>query len=95
MSARSPAATLKGLPPRRHTVTAKQDFNRRLWRTALLTVGLLAALMFGIIVLAGSDWIPGAIIVAASLIGLARQIPIIAKLCRGAAPSPPHGKPTG
>jgi hypothetical protein len=95
MPAPSPAATLKGLPPKRHTVTAKQNFNRRLWPTALLTVGLLAALIFGIIVLAGSDWIPGAIIVAASLIGLAKQIPIIAKLCRGAAPSPPHGKPTG
>jgi hypothetical protein len=76
-------------------VTAKEDFNRRVWRTALLLVGLLAALIFGIVVLADSDWIPGSIIVAASLIGLARQIPIIAKLCSGAAPSPPHGKPTG
>jgi hypothetical protein len=75
-------------------VTAKEDFNRVVWRTALLTVALLAALIFGIIVLAGSDWIPGAIIVAASLIGLARQIPIIKTLCSGAAPSPPHGKPT-
>ncbi len=76
-------------------MTAKEDFNRRVWRTALLTVGLLAALIFGIIVLAGSDWIPGAIIVVASLIGLAGQIPIIAKLCGGPGPSPPHGKPTG
>ena len=76
-------------------MTAKEDLNRRVWRTALLTVGLLAALIFGIIVLAGSDWIPGAIIVAASLIGLAGQIPIIAKLCGGPGPSPPHGKPTG
>ena len=76
-------------------MTAKEEFNRRVWQTALLTVGLLAALIFGIIVLAGADWIPGTIIVVASLIGLATQIPIIAKLCRGAAPSPPHGKPTG
>jgi hypothetical protein len=95
MFARSPTATLKGLPPRRRTVTAKEDFNRRVWRTALLTVGLLAALIFGAIVLAGGDWIPGAIIVVASLIGLATQVPIIARLCRGAAPSPPYGKPTG
>ena len=37
-------------------------------------------------VLAGGDWIPGAIIVVASLIGLARQIPIIARaLQRGRA----------
>ena len=74
-------------------MTAREDFNRRVWRTALLTVGLLAALIFGAIVLAGGDWIPGAIIVLASLIGLATQIPIIARLCRG-APSPPHGTPT-
>jgi hypothetical protein len=76
-------------------MTAREDFNRRVWRTALLTVALLAALTFGIIVLAGGDWIPGAIIVAASLIGLGRQIPIIARLCNGTAPSPPHGNPTG
>jgi len=76
-------------------VTAKEDFNRRVWRTALLTVGLLAALIFGIVVLAGGDWIPGAIIVTAGLLGLAGQIPIIARLCNRAAPSPPHGEPTG
>ena len=76
-------------------MTAKEDFNRRVWRTALMTVGLLAALIFGAIVLAGGDWIPGAIIVVASLIGLAGQVPIIARLCRGAAPSPPHGTPSG
>ena len=64
-------------------------------RTALLTVGLLAALIFGIIVLAGGDWMPGTLIVAASLIGLASQIPVINKLCRQAPPSAPHGKPTG
>ena len=56
-------------------MTAKTDFNRRVWRTTFLTVGLLAAFIFGIIVLAGGDWIPGAIIVAASLIGLAHADP--------------------
>jgi hypothetical protein len=76
-------------------MTAKDDFNRQVRLTALLTVGLLGALIFGIIVVAGGDWIPGTIIVAASLIGLARQIPVISKLCRHAPPSPPHGKPTG
>ena len=74
-------------------MTAKEDFKRRVWRTTLLTVGLLATLIFGIIVLAGGDWIPGAIIVAASLIGLAGQIAVIAKLCGEPAPPPPHGKP--
>jgi hypothetical protein len=76
-------------------VTAKDEFNRQVRRTALLTVGLLAALSFGIIVLAGGDWLPGTLIVASSLIGLASQIPVINKLCRQAQPSPPHSKPTG
>ena len=76
-------------------MTAKDEFNRQVRLTALLTVGLLAALIFGIIVLAGGDSIPGTIIVAASLIGLARQIPVINKLCRQAPPSPPHRRPTG
>ena len=74
---------------------AKAQFNKQVRLTALLTVGLLAALIFGIFVLAGGDWIPGTVIVAASLIGLARQIPVINKLCRQAPPSAPHGKPTG
>ena len=75
-------------------MTAKDEFNRQVRLTALLTVGLLAALIFGLIVLAG-DWIPGTVIVAASLIGLARQIPVVIKLCRQVPPSPRHGKPTG
>ena len=76
-------------------MTAKDEFNRQVRLTALLTVGLLAALVFRIIVLAGGDWIPGTLIVAASLIGLVRQIPVINKLCRQAPPSAPHAKPTG
>jgi hypothetical protein len=90
----TPTATIKRLPSRRRTVTAEKDFNRQVWRTALLTVGLLATLIFGAIVLAGGDWIPGVIIVVASVIGLAKQIAIIARLCSGPAPAPPHGKPT-
>ena len=57
------------------------DFNRRVRRTAVITVALLAALIFGIVVLAGGDWIPGAITVAAALVGLARQVPVIRELC--------------
>lgn len=67
-------------------MTANEDFTRRAWRTALLSVALLATLVFGIIVLAGSDWIPGSIIVGASLVGLARQIPVIKELCEGGRP---------
>ena len=68
-------------------MTAKDDFNRQVRLTALLTVGLLAALIFGIIVLAGGDWTPGTLIVAASVIGLARLVPVIATLCRRVSPS--------
>ena len=44
---------------------------------AIITVGLAACLIFGIIVLASGDWVPGGIIVAASTVGLAREIPTI------------------
>ena len=76
-------------------MTAKDEFNRQVRLASLLTLGLLAALVFGIIVLAGGDWMPGTLIVAASLIGLASQIPVIDKLCSQAPPSAPHGKPNG
>jgi hypothetical protein len=79
---------------RRRTVTAQEEFNRQVRLTAFLTVGLLAALIFGIIVLAGEDWIPGTVIVAASAIGLARQIPVINRLCRQGPPASPHGNAT-
>ena len=39
-------------------MTAKEDFNRRVWRTALLTVALLAALIFGATVLVGETGSP-------------------------------------
>jgi hypothetical protein len=73
-------------------VTTKEEFNRQVRRTAFLTVGLFAALIFGIIVLAGGDWIPGTVIVAASLIGLAGQISVINRLCHQAPPSPPAAR---
>ena len=69
-------------------MTAKNEFTRQVRQAVLLTVALSAALIFGITVLAGGDWIPGAIIVAASLIGLARQIPVINRLCRQTPPPP-------
>jgi hypothetical protein len=62
-------------------VTDKQQFNREVRRTAVTTVALSFALLFGIIVLAGGDWIPGGIIVAAALVGLTRQVPLIRKHC--------------
>jgi hypothetical protein len=77
------------------TVVENADFNRQVRRTALITVALLAALAFGIIVLASGDWLPGGITVAAALVGLARQIPVIRKLCtEGPVPSQPRSKPS-
>ena len=62
-------------------VADKEEFTREVRRTAFLTVGLAAALVFGMIVLVTGDWIPGTIIVAATLIGLAKQVPVIRRLC--------------
>jgi hypothetical protein len=73
-------------------VADKKEFNREVRRTALLTVALGAALVFGIIVLVSGDWIPGTIIVAATLIGLAQQVPVIRRLC-SEEPSPRSHRP--
>jgi hypothetical protein len=75
-------------------MAARDEFNRQVRRTALLSVGLFAALIFGIVVLASGDWIPGTVIVVASVIGLARQVPVITRLCRQGPTSPPQGTPT-
>jgi hypothetical protein len=64
-------------------VTDKHEFNRQVRRAAVMTGALGFALLFGILVLAGGDWIPGGITVAAALVGLAREIPRIRKLCTG------------
>ena len=69
------------------------DFTRQVRRAAIITVALGACLIFGIIVLATGDWLPGGIIVAASTVGLVREIPIIRALCsNGHAASPPEPK---
>lgn len=71
----------------------REEFNHEVRRTAILTVALTAALVFGIIVLASGDWIPGGIIVAATLVGLAREIPVIRKLCSTDFGPTPKSKP--
>ena len=48
---------------------------------AIISVGLVACVSFGIIVLASGDWLPGGIIVAASTVGLVRLVPVIRRLC--------------
>jgi hypothetical protein len=71
----------------------QNDFTRQVRRTTIISVALGACLIFGIIVLAGGDWLPGGIIVAASTVGLVREIPIIRALCSTGYPaSPPDHK---
>jgi hypothetical protein len=64
-------------------LTDRQEFNHQVRRAAVITVALGFALVFGIIVLAGGDWIPGGITVVAALVGLARETRRIRKLCTG------------
>ena len=68
---------------------ADKEFNRLARATVFLTIGLAAALVVGSFVLAGGDWLPGTIIVAASLVGLARQAPAIRALWRQRRPPTP------
>jgi hypothetical protein len=44
------------------------------YRAALPIVALLAACIFGIVVLAGGDWLPGIVTVGSALIGLVAQL---------------------
>jgi hypothetical protein len=84
-----------GLERKRREVSVadKEQFDRRVRRTAFLTVGLAAALVFGIMVLISGDWVPGTIIVAATVIGLAKQVPVIRRLCsERSSSSPPRHK---
>jgi hypothetical protein len=68
------------------------DFNH--WRIAIITVALGACFVFGVIVLASGDWLPGGIIVAASGVALARQVPVIRTLrSTGHVASPPKPMP--
>ncbi len=71
-----------------------EEFNRQVRRTASIAFALLGFIVFGVVVLADGDWIPGGVIVAAALAGLTRQVPVIRKLCRqGPASSPPSSRP--
>lgn len=59
-----------------------------------MTLAFVGFIVFGVVVLADGDWIPGGITVAAALVGLAMQVPVIRKLCRHRpASSPPRSKP--
>lgn len=77
-------------------MTKHHDFNHQVWQTAIITVALGACFVFGIIVLASGDWLPGGIIVAASSVGFARQVPVIRRLCLpgyAASQSKDNGRP--
>jgi predicted NAD/FAD-dependent oxidoreductase len=75
-------------------VANQHDFHNQVWRTAIIAIALGACLVFGIIVLSSGDWLPGGIIVAASTAGLAREVPVIRRLCGdGYVASPPKDRP--
>ena len=57
-------------------------------KTVLLIVGLAAAFVFGILVLAGGDWLPGSIIVLASAAGLVGQIAAARRAASGRRQAP-------
>ncbi len=72
----------------------REEFSHQVRRTAIMTLAFAAALVFGIILLASSDWIPGGIIAAAAVVGLVVQIPAIRKLCSTKPPpAPPTSRP--
>jgi hypothetical protein len=73
-------------------MSSRRQFTQQVRRTAILTVGLAACLIFGIVVLASGDWLPGGIIVAASAAGLAREVPVIRRLCSTDLPPPPTNR---
>jgi hypothetical protein len=66
---------------RRFSVMNTENFNHQVWRTAILTLALAACLVFGIVVTASGDWLPGAIIIVSSTVGLAREVPEVRRLC--------------
>lgn len=71
----------------------QHDVDGQVWRAAILTVALAACFVFGAVVLASGDWLPGGIIVAASAVGLVREVRTIRSVCSTTySPSPPkHG----
>ncbi len=75
-------------------MTDRENWTRQVRGTAFLTIGLAAALVFGIVVLATGDWVPGTVIVVASAVGLAREIPVIRRLCSSPVPGPPKSTPS-
>ncbi len=71
----------------------KQSLDReaRFRRLLVISAGFVASMGFGIILLASGDWIPGGIIMAAAIVGLAVQIPGLWQLHRErSGPGPPR-----
>jgi hypothetical protein len=75
-------------------MSEKEKWNRQVRLTASVTVALAAELVFGIVVLASGDWVPGTVIVVASLTGLVREVPVVRRLCSTPAPGPQRSTPT-
>ncbi len=56
-------------------------------RTVFLVIALSAALIFGITVLVGGDWLPGVVIVASAIVGLAAQLRLGSRSSTPSSPS--------
>lgn len=65
-----------------------RSLKRRAASATAWMVAFVASLTFGVILLIDTDWIPGAIIISASLVGLAVTVPAIGRLCREAPAAP-------
>jgi hypothetical protein len=78
-------------------MASREEFKREVGQATAITIALVAALIFGIIIiLTESDWIPGGIAIGAGVVGLSREIPVIRKLCSTELPpSPPTSRPVG
>jgi type IV secretory pathway protease TraF len=72
---------------------SEKELFKRLVLSSAITVALVAALIFGILVCAGDDWLPGIIIVLASSVGLGWRIGALRKPVSGPRPGPPHASP--
>lgn len=82
------------MPQNRDSQHRARSIRRRATSAAVWSVAFVAFMVFGVILLIGADWIPGAIITAAGLVCLAVTVSVIGKLCReGPAASPPWSKP--
>ncbi len=72
---------------------SEKELFKRLVVSSAITVSLVSALIFGILVCASDDWVPGLIIVLASSIGIGWRIAVIRNPRNGPRFGPPDATP--